>query len=166
MILSVEELRGIYESVVRGSGHYDPVGYMARIILTSGGDPDYIDADGRMGLLPTSPNYAASLVGATEVQSLQGNVIATLAMDISIFQQTQDVDMALVLFHDGEDANASPSPETQEIIDNLPDARTVMYDTLFPRLAKVSDIISLLDGEGDTDVSSNELQFFEYLSNG
>ena len=90
MILTDDELRGLYEAVIRGSGHPDPIGYMASIILTSEGDPDYIGADGKMGLMPVTPDYAASLVGATEVLSIQANVIATLAMDMLLFEQTKN----------------------------------------------------------------------------
>lgn len=167
MILSVDELRGVYESAVRASGHPDPIGYMARAILDSGGDPDYIGVDGKVGFMPVHPDYAAKLVGATEVQSLQGNIIATLAMDIILFQQTQDLRMSMILFHDGQDATQQASDETQDILDELDDARQHMHDTLFPRLATVEDVIKLLGDDGDdNNVTDDKMKFFEYLSNG
>ena len=95
MQMEQKDLKMLYEAVIKSSGHPDRMGFMARIMLTSGGDPDYIDIEGKVGLMPVDPSVAAQAVGATDVQSVQGNITATLAMDMLIFQQTMDVEMMI-----------------------------------------------------------------------
>lgn len=143
--MSDEELRALYQAVIKTSGHPDPVGYVARAMVFSELNPDYIDISGKMGFMPITPDRAAQTVGATEVQSLQGNVIATLAMDMMHFEQLENIQDMIVAFHEGIDAVSLPlSDEMKELIDALPELREQMLEILSPRLATVDDVIRVL----------------------
>ena len=163
MELSPDDLREIYEALIKPSGHPDPMGFMARIILTSGGDPDYVHVDGKMGLMPVTPDYAFNITGSKDVQSLQGNIMTTLAMDTMLFQNLKSLKMAIIKFHDGFDAE-SPSPETAEILEELPDARIEIRDAMYPPLATVADVIRLITPDDKTNISNERLDFFKFLS--
>ena len=154
MILEQAELKVLYESVVKSSGHPDRMGYMARIMLTSGGDPDYIDISGRVGLMPVDPSAAAQITGATDVQSIQGNVLATIAMDMLIFQQTMDVEMMIREFH---------REDSDEILSELDEARIEVDKFLHPRRATVEDVMTMIADDEDEDVPHDRMIFFEAL---
>ena len=164
MILTTIELQDLFQAVIQNSGHPDPVGYLARVLLTSGADPTYVSIDGKLGFLPVHPNYAVQLVGATDVQSLEGNVTSTMAMDIILFQDLMDLEAMVIAFHDGLDAETT-SEATQEILNNLEEAKVELYQVLFPRAARVEDVINMLS-DGSTELTKKEELFFEGLTNG
>jgi len=155
MEMNERQLKDLYDAVVKTSGHPDPVGFMARIMITSQGDPDYLDAGGLMGIMPVNPDRAIAMVGATEVQSLQGNLTATLAMDSLIFQDTLNLEAMVVTFHefDGDDIWAE-----------LDEARSVVREFLFPRLATIKDVIEMFDQADGTEISEDQKVFFANLA--
>lgn len=163
MELNAEELRAVYDSMIRPIGHPDPIGFIARALLTSEGDPDYIDINGKMGFIPLDPERAMTELGVTEVQSLEGNISAALAMDIQNIQRVDTLEEMVVLTHDGESA---PSAETKQMLEELPQAKEEVHALLFPPLASVEDVIKLLR---DTDVakpSKTRMNFFKELLHG
>lgn len=165
MMLSDDEIRTEFNASVVQSGHPDPVGYMSRIMLTSEADPEYVDVLGKVGIMPVDPEYAADLVGAFEVQSLTNNIVATLHMDIMLYQQLQDLELMVIAFHDGL-AAVDASEETQAILDALPETRVAMTELLYPRLATVDDVIDFLGSDEENHLSKKQLKFYEYLSDG
>ena len=148
MKLNDEELRALYETAVRTAGHPDPVGYMARALVFSEADPDYLDVEGKMGFMPVHPDRAIAEVGARDVQSLQSNVAATLAMDILYFDQFQSLEEMIIAFHEGVEVVAEPrSEEMQELIENLPELREKMREIVLPRLATIDDVIKFMTNQ-------------------
>jgi len=151
--LTPQELRNIYEAMVAQSGHPDPMGYMARIMLTSGGDPDYIDADGRIGLMPVKPDIAAQTVGSNDVSSLEGNVMTTLAMDIMFFEQFKNIDAMINVFHSG---GTEGDAATKIILQSLDEARMETNKLIFPRRATFDDVIQYMQVSNDIDQTTLE----------
>lgn len=172
MELSNEELRVLYEAVVRPTAasnppHPDPVGYLARAILLSGGDPDYIDVEGNVGFMPVDPDTAFDETGGAEVQSLQGNVITTLVMDIQFFARLGSVEGMIIAFHEGETAalaQGGGSTEMKQLLGALPEARLELQKVLFPRPATVKDVVSFMGKAMDDDsLPKYQLNFFKQL---
>lgn len=143
-MMTGNELRSLYESVVKQSGHPDPVGYMARALAFSDANPDYMDIEGKQGFMPVHPDRALKEVGAKNVSLLENNVPATLAMDMLYFDQFGRIEDMIVAFHEGIDAVGNPSDELRELLDNLPELRQSMIEIIAPRLATVDDVISIL----------------------
>lgn len=162
--MTPEELRGLYEAVVKSSGHPDPIGYMARAMVFSDSDPDYIDVEGRQGFMPVHPDRAMQSVGSRDVQSLQGNVATTMAMDIMYFDQFGSLRDMMVAFHEGPDAVGSPlSAEMKELMDALPELRDEIKKVVSPRLATVDDVIKILTRK--TTVSKKRIEAFKDILN-
>ena len=161
-MLSPRELEEVYTAIVSTSGHPDPLGYMARILLTSGGEPNYVDVGGKLGIMPVTPDYALESVGASDVQSLQGNIIATLAMDIQLYAVARNIEKMIIQFHDGLDAS-SASEETQGIIDGIPETRQAVVELMFPRRATIEDVIDMLSVAGETTLTPKMRNFFGEL---
>lgn len=166
MQLSNQELLEVYEGVVKASGHPAPLSYMTRALLFSEGDPDYIGVDGKVGFMPVNPGDALEQVGAQEVQSLQSNIIATIAMERNLFTELGDIDQMIIAFHFGRDQlNADTTRgEPKELLDALPDLQRDTMALLYPPLATVSDVITMLKSSINTKkLSKRELEFFEFL---
>ena len=160
-MLSSAELREILEAVVLPTGHPDPMGFIARMVLFSEADPDYVDVDGKFGILPMTPDFASQLVGATEIQSLQGNIVAALAIDMLNFSVMNTLEEVIIAFH--ESGADTAGPITREALKELPQARVNMRELLYPRKATVKDVIKLLSPENTIDVTPEELDFFNIL---
>lgn len=143
-MMSGNELRSLYESVIKQSGHPDPVGYMARALAFSDANADYLDIEGKQGFMPVHPDRALKEVGAKNVSILENNIPATLAMDMLYFDQFGRIEDMVVAFHEGIDAVGNPSDEMRELLDNLPELRKSMTEIVAPRLATVDDVISIL----------------------
>lgn len=157
------ELRSLYDSVVKQSGHPDPVGYMARAVAFSDANPDYIDIEGRQGFMPVTPDRALKEVGAKNVSILENNVPATLAMDMLYFEQFGRIEDMIVAFHEGVDAVGNPSDDLRELLDNLPELRQGMTEIIAPRLATVDDVIAILTKPNKPD--KDRLEAFKQILN-
>lgn len=166
MQLNTEQLRDVYEAMVKPVGHPDPLGFMARAILTSEGDPDYIDINGTQGFIPLDPDRAIEQIGVLEVQSLEGNIGAALALDIEHIERFGNSTDMIVATHDGLERVGNPTPETKEMLEALPEAREEMRELLFPPLATVEDVIAVLQASDDVKPNKTRMKFFEGLLNG
>ena len=172
MELSNEELKTLYQAVIQPTAasnppHPDPLGYLARAIILSGGDPDYVDIEGNVGFMPVDPDRAFQETGGAEVQSLQGNVITTLAMDMQFFQRTGSIEGMIIAFHETEGQALSqqpPSKDMKQLLDALPKARTDLSKILFPRRATVRDVIQFMkDAIDESSLPKYQLDFFKSL---
>lgn len=165
MILTPQELVEVYEAMVKPFGHPDPLGYMTRALIVSEGDPDYIDVEGKRGFLPVLPQDALELVGAQEVQSLQGNLIASLAMDRVLFDQFGTVNKMIIASEFGADnVGENLTPKQKQFIEDVDDSREDTHKIMYPPFAKVEDIIKLLDeNKIDPRLSNKRKSFFEFL---
>lgn len=165
MILTQTELLELYEGVVKPFGHPDPLGFMTRALLLSEGDPDYVNLSNEVGFMPVVPDRALDMVGASEVQSLQGNVVATLAMDRLNFDKYRGIDEMILVFHFGESViQSGPNKEQRDFLNEVKEARPDTYDLLYPRMATVADVIEVL-GKSNVDkrLTQGEVSFFEFL---
>ena len=166
--LTPKELLQLYESVIKPFGHPDPLGYLTRALLESDGNPDYVDVEGKRGFMPVLPEVALEMTGATEVQSLQGNVVATLTMDRMLFDKYRTVDSMMIAFQYGEDSlGDTPTKHQKEFINEVNESRGYTQQLVYPPLATVSDVIDALD-ERDVDkrLTGKEKSFFSYLLKG
>lgn len=165
MELSQLELVELYEAVIKPSGHPHPLSYITRVLLLSGGDPDYIDITGKIGFMPVLPGYANTLVGSNDVATLQGNIMTTLAMEIKLYQETGDLEQMYVMFHDGI-GTVVPSESTKEMLTVLPEAIVETQELVQPRLATVDDVMSMFESTDDNQLTDDQLKFFKVLVNG
>lgn len=168
MKLTPKQLLEIYEGVIKPFGHPDPLGYVSRALLESEGDPDFVDVEGKRGFMPVLPEVALEMTGATEVQSLQGNIVATLTMDRMLFDKYRSVDAMMVAFHFGESELRDEFTKKQkDLIELVNDSRTYTQQLMYPPIAKVKDVIEILDERRvDKRLSSKEKSFFSYLLKG
>ena len=147
MILSPQELKQVYEGLVLQMGHPDPIGYMTRAFLSSGGDTEYFGTDGKMGFMPVEPERVANMVGNVDISSLQGNVVATLTMDMMYFEAYQTITDMIVAFHYGEQAISDDGNYTGEIkrfLDEIDEGRGTMRDIVSPPRATVRDVMLMI----------------------
>lgn len=168
MILSQQELLELYEAVVKPFGHPDPMGFMTRAILLSGGDPHFVEGIKR-GFMPVNPNTAFELVGATEVQSLEGNVIASLAIDRINFDKFQNVDDMVISFHFENDVidTLNRTPKQQTLLNDIEESRNDVNQLIYPPLATVDDVIKVLTANQESaDISKDQKDFFKLLLKG
>lgn len=168
MILSTNQLVELYEGLVKPFGHPDPLGYMTRALLTSEGDPDFIDVAGKRGFLPVLPELALEMTGVTEVQSLQSNIITTLTMDRMWFDQFRNIDKMIVASQFGPDeVNDELSKDQKVFVDSIDDARADTYQLMYPPMATVKDVIEVLNlSRVDRRLTTGERDFFELLLRG
>lgn len=165
MILSAEELQDLYEAVIKPFGHPDPLGFVTRAIIFSGGDPDYIDTDGLVGFMPVDPTLAMDMVGAQEVQSLQGNLVATLAIDRILFNEYKSINEMIVRFHFPEvQENVLETKQAKDLIKEVNETREEILDIMYPKLATVDDVIKLIqERDKTTKLTDNQSKFFDKL---
>lgn len=165
MILPTEQLVQVYEGVIKPFGHPDPLGFMTRSLLMSEGNPDFIDVEGKQGFMPALPEVALEMTGATEIQSLQGNLIATLTMDRMFFDKYRSINDMMIAFHFGEDAALNErSGKQMSLINDVNEAREDTQDLMYPPMATVNDVIKVLDqSRVDRRLTTKETNFFEYL---
>lgn len=166
MILTSKQLRELYEAVVKPFGHPDPLGYMTRALLESGGDPDYIDVSGKRGFMPVFPEVALEMTGATEIQSLESNVVATLTIDRMNFEDFRGIDNMIIAFHYGGEAVDSPRTSQQkEFINDVNESREDVNTLMYPPHAKVADVIKVLDtSKIDIRLTTGQQDFFKFLA--
>ena len=128
MRLTIDELREIYEAAVKAFGHPDPLGYMTRAILLSEADPDYIDLDNKQGFMPVESSRAVEMTGASEVQSLEANLMATLTMDKMLYEQYEgDLDKMVIAFTYGEIGDVYTA-EQRAFLEEIAEEREVVID--------------------------------------
>lgn len=145
MNLGANELRQIYEAIILPYGHPDPVGYVTRAILLSGGDPDFFGADGRMGFMPITPEQVAAVTGQTmQVASLQENIMATLLVDTVYFKQYASVRDMTVATNFGEEFIENETSQISEFLSSVNKNRPDVLKVLNPPKATVNDVINLL----------------------
>lgn len=147
MILNAFQLRDIYEAFVVPMGHPDPVGYITRALLMSGGDAEYVGGDGKLGFMPVDPRVAMEMIGTGNVYTLQDNVTATVTMDLMFFTTYGTLEDMMVAFHFGE-ALVSPDGiyrgNLKKFIDNVYEMREDVRDIVSPRRATAKDVFRLL----------------------
>ena len=161
MELSTEQLKQLFEGVIRPEAHPDPLGLMARILLTSEGNPDYVDLEGRVGLLPVHPDRAMEVVGSIDAQTIEGNIASVMAMDILFFDQYGSIQRMI------EETHGGPNEETRAIWDAYEEMKREVSDLLYPRLATVDDVINILKQSDAETPSKKRMTFFkELLSDG
>lgn len=166
MILTPEELRDVFEVLVKPAGHPDAMGLMARALLTSEGDPDYIDINGKQGFIPLDPDRAMLELGTLDVQSLEGNIMTAIALDIKYFDQYRDLKRMITATHQSADTASAPTAATSDLINALPEAKIEVRDLMFPPLATVNDVISVLRASTNSKPTKARLTFFKELLNG
>lgn len=160
MELTQEELIELNEALIKPFGHPDPLGYVARVLATSGGDPDYVDLRGKMGFMPVKSQRAMDMTGAQSVVGLEDNVIATLTMDrMLITQYNGDVDRAMIDFHFENSVNPY-TVEQEGFIEGINQARLEVKKLLYPRLATVKDVIEALDQSTISEKLDNKTKKF------
>jgi len=152
MNIEPQELVDVYKAIIEPSGHIDPIGYLSRAYLLSGGDINYHDDEGRIGFYPVKPDDADRVVGSKDVASLQGNIISTLRME-------------MVLIDELGYADAISEMTYNKSLDGIDDIKKLLEDIIFPRKAKVEDIISLLEPflNDKQKISKTRKQFFDKL---
>lgn len=144
-LLSGPELRQIYEVLVKPMAHPDPIGYMTRAILTSGGDPDYFGHDNKLGFMPVSMEQVVKVLGqTTDISSLQGNILTTLTMDKLLYEQFMSIDSMIIAFHFGEEMVDSPTGEATAFINDVNAGRSDMTVVINPPRATVKDVVQML----------------------
>lgn len=150
MILSSQELKEVYQALVLPMGHPDPIGYMTRAFLVSGGDTDYFGTDGKMGFMPVEPERVTTMVGNVDVASLQGNVVATITMDMMYFEMYQTIEDMIVAFHFGEDSvsvDGNYTGEIKQFLDQVDAGRSNMRDIVSPPKATVKDVMKMIQDQ-------------------
>lgn len=150
MVVSDTELRGIYEQVVMAMGHPDPVGYITRAIMESGGDTEYIAGDGRMGFMPVDPARAKEMVGPSNMLDLYSNVMTTVTIDMMLFSQYNSLEDMVVAFRWGEEAineTGSYTKEQKQFLKTLDESRQDIREIVSPRRATVEDVMRLMRDE-------------------
>lgn len=148
MILGPQELREVYEGLVLPFGHPDPIGYMTRAYLLSGGDSDYFGGDGKVGFMPVEPERAMTMIGVQDVASLQNNVATTVTMDMMYFDTYRDIDSMIVAFHFGEqavdEATGAYTGNIKTFLEEIDNARGMMRDIVSPPRATLNDVLKML----------------------
>lgn len=150
MIVSDTELRGIYEQVVMQMGHPDPIGYVTRAIMQSGGESQYIGGDGKMGFMPIEPERAKEMVGSTNMLDLYMNVMTTVTIDMMYFSQYNDIEDMIIAFHWGEEAVTDTDVRTKEqkqFLKDLEEGRQEIARIVSPPRATVEDVMRMIRDE-------------------
>jgi len=145
MILTERELRAVYEAIVKPFGHPDPIGYMTRALLMSGGDTEYYDVDGKIGFMPIDPAVALETLGVQDVSTLEGNLGATLTLDQMYFAEYGSVSDMVVAFHFGRDAvDVELDDDAMDLLNAIEEARPDVREIISPPRAKVQDVIRII----------------------
>lgn len=148
MELSNRELRQVYEVLVLPMGHPDPVGYMTRALLLSGGDPDYWGVEQKVGFMPVDPALALEMVGVQDVVSLQNNVTTTVIMDQMFYQAYGNTTDMIVAFTYGMDAvslDGTYSGGIAQFLNDIDDMRPLVRNIVSPPRATLNDVIKMVN---------------------
>ena len=165
MILTDDQLIELYQGVIKPFQHPDPIGFVTRALLLSEGDPDFAEGNVR-GFLPLDPAIASEQVGATEVQTLQSNVSAALAIDRLNFEEYRNIDdMVLATHFPEDDINGRDRTSAQrQFLSDIDEQRKGVLEILQPRLATVEDVIKMINNNRQSlNISSERVNFFDYL---
>lgn len=168
MILAPSQLRDVYEALVVPMGHPDPVGYMTRAVIMSGGDDEYVGGDGRLGFMPVDPRKALEMTGNGNVHDLQNNVSVTVTMDLMFFQSYGTLEDMMVAFHFGEElisGDGNYRGRVKTFIDDVNELREDMRKIVSPRQATVKDVFKLLREylEKDQNINKDIIQVVEKI---
>lgn len=152
MIITSQQLTDVYVSIIETSGHIDPLGYISRAYLLSGGDINYYDEEGRIGFYPVKPQDAMDIVGSNDVSTLEGNIISTIGMEMVLID-SMGYDDAIKFMTYGK--SLKDINKVKDLIDGI----------IHPRLATVKDIIDMLKPylSKTQKVSDKEKKFFKEL---
>ena len=165
MTLEQAQLLELYEALVLPFGHPDPMGFMTRAALLSELDPNFVDGQER-GFLPIRADIALEMTGATEIQSLESNVIAALSMDRLNFEKYQTVDDMVIATHFPDtppDPNNRTSAQTT-LLNAIANERNDVVELIYPPLATVKDVVKLLkENKDNIDIPEDQKQFFRML---
>ena len=165
MTLEQEELLQLYEALILPFGHPDPLGFVTRAAILSQLDPNFVEGQER-GFLPIRPDIASEMTGATEVQSLQANVIAALTIDRMNFDKYQTVDDMVIATH-FPDTVPDPMNRTSAqsaLLNAIDSERNDVYEIMYPPFAKVEDVVKLLKAnQNNMDIPKERLDFFSML---
>jgi len=144
-------MKEIFFSVIKTSGHIDPVGYLTRAYYLSGGDENY-NKDGKIGFYPVEPDVAFDMVGSKDVFSLEGNIQTTLLMEMLLIKNVGYE--AMVGMMTGKES----LPEFEKLQKHI-------VSILYPRKATVKDVIKLLKPvlSDKQDISKQEREFYKLL---
>lgn len=159
MILAPSQLRDVYEALVVPMGHPDPIGYMTRAVVMSGGDDEYVGGDGKLGFMPVDPTTALEMTGNGNVYTLQDNVSVTVTMDLMFFQTYGRLEDMMIAFHFGEElipGDGVYRGRVKSFIDNVNELRKDMRDVVSPRRATVKDVFKLLKGYLEENQNTNK----------
>ena len=161
MILSSQELKQLYRGFLSQFGHPDPLGYIARALLESEGNPAYYGVDGKAGFLPVLPQRAAEMTGSSDVSTLQGNVTATITMDLMFMEQYRNVEDMIVAFHFGEEA-VSPGEEdytgrAKSFLASVALLRPEVASIVDPPRATVNDVMKAIRDSLDGSVKTSKI---------
>lgn len=161
MKLAPRQFREIYEGLVLALGHPDPIGYVTRAFIMSGGDDAYYDAEGRVGFMPVDPARVQTMVGTQNVASLRDNVAATVTMDLMFFQQFGTIEDMIVAFHFGEDrvneVGDGYKGDIKAFLDEVDNGRGAMREIVSPRRATVEDVLKMAKASMEGSNKPNKL---------
>lgn len=145
--LSATELRQVYEVLVKPMNHPDPVGYMTRALLLSGGDPDYWGSEEKVGFMPVNPSLAFELTGVQDVATLANNVSTTIIMDLMYYQAFGNVTDMVVAFTYGSDAvniDGSYTGGIAAFLNDIEEMRPNVLTIVSPPRATVKDVLNVV----------------------
>jgi len=146
MELTNAQLKLLYQSVIKQLAHPDPVGYIARALLETGGDPMYYGADDRVGFMPIDPWVAVEQTGISNMTDLNDNVMATVMVDKINFKKYGSIDSMIRAFQFGEnEANNDQSVKINAFIKSVNDTRSSVLEIVEPRMATLKDVITILE---------------------
>lgn len=147
MILSGQQLKGLYQALVLPMGHPDPIGYMTRAFFLTGGDPDYVGGDGKIGFMPVEPQRAIEMTGNSDVTTLENNIATTIIMDLMYYQKYQTIDDMVIAFHFGEESISPEGGYTGSLrgfLDSIEELRPSVKYIVDPPRATLKDVIKML----------------------
>ena len=145
MELKNEELKVIYQSVVKPFNHPDPVGFIARALLETGGDPDYYGSDDRVGFIPLDPRIAMEKTGIRNMTSLNENIFAAMTIDAMNFEEYGSIDAMIRAFHFGEkEALNENNQKATAFIKDVNSSRPAVLEIVSPRKATLKDVMDIL----------------------
>lgn len=149
MIILGRNLRDLYEAFILPMGHPDPIGYVTRAIMESGGETDYYDGRGRMGFMPVDPALAMEMTGVQDVVNLQSNVMTTVLIDQMFFRKYGDINDMIVAFHFGESAlsDVGYTPEQRDFLNEVDEFRPQIQEIVSPRRATLEDVVKMIRDE-------------------
>ena len=167
MMLTDDNLRDVYDSLVVPFQHPDPIGFITRALLLSNANPDF-SGGGLVGFIPMSSKAAIEITGVPEIQSLHNNVVAALSIDRINFDRYGTTEDMIIALHFPESISNLPDKTSEHIdfINDIDESREDVILILEPPLATPEDVIKLLDDAKDKKLTGTRAKFFNALLNG